>query len=281
MIFRTKIVRFTPFLLSLLVVAPNVVVGQALNRSFEESTNVEQSNIDGMIQRAYIGDGAEQYNLGYHYFYGKGVQRNFSKAKKWFDLASKSESPAARYKIGRLYETGVFYKKDIKQAVLHYEFAASKGEIYALNNLAILYLTGNGVAQDVPKGISLAKRSALKGNAEAQVNLGLVYLNGTGVAVDKVKALQYFKDAAKQLNPEGLYYLAQFHLSLQEYVEAFDYFHEAAKLGHSNSQLRLAMLFDKGLGTEKSQEQSLKWLKESADQGNIKASKILTSINKK
>jgi len=144
-----------------------------------------------------------------------------------------------------------------------------------LNNLAILYLQGEGVIRDVDKGVSFAKKAALRGNAEAQVNLGLVYLNGTGVPIDKRQALKWFKQAAKQKNTEALYYVAQYHLSNKEFLAAFDYLNKAANLEHSNAQLKLAMLYDKGLGTEKNHTQSLIWLNESAKLGNKKAIDIL------
>lgn len=243
-------------------------------------TNINQQSMDTMLSDTFGGVGVEYYNKGYHYLYGKGVKQSNELAGKWFDLAAKSESPAVRYKIGRLYETGVFYQQDINQAVFHYEFAASKGDVYALNNLAILYLTGQGVEQNIEKGIEFAKQAAIKGNAQAQVNLGLVYLNGTGVDVDKLEALRWFNQAAQQHNTDALYYVAQYHLSKKEFLEAFEFLNEAAKLDHADSQLKLAMLYDKGFGVEKDREQSLIWLNKSAELGNKKAITILKSLKK-
>lgn len=242
--------------------------------------NVNQQSMDTVLSDTFGGVGVEYYNKGYHYLYGKGVKQSDEQARKWFDLAAKSESPAVRYKIGRLYETGVFYQQDINKAVFHYEFAASKGDSYALNNLAILYLTGQGVDQNIEKGIGFAKQAAKKGNAQAQVNLGLVYLNGTGVGVDKLEALRWFNQAAQQHNTDGLYYVAQYHLSKNEFLEAFEFLNEAANLEHADSQLKLAMLYDKGLGVDKDRAKSLLWLNKAAELGNKKAIKILQSLTK-
>jgi len=258
----------------------NKVVAQELKPAVDKNVNSSITPTQDMISQAYGGEGSQQYNLGYHYLHGKGVKQSNDEAKKWFDLAAKSNSPAARYKIGRLYETGVFYKKDIDKAVYHYEFAAKKGEVYALNNLAILYLTGEGVAQDIDKGISFAKKAASRGNAEAQVNLGLVYLNGTGVTIDRVQALNWFEEAAKDTHPVALYYLAEHAFAEKDYVRAYNYYLTSAEQSNANAQLKLAMLYGKGIGTEKDHEKSLKWLKEAAKLGNKKAIFMLKRMEK-
>ena len=212
---KTHILLLT---LSLLTLTQSSAIAQVLEASTD---NNSQTKMDSMLSRAYIGDGVEQYNLGYHYLYGEGVEQSNSEARKWFDLAAKSESPAVRYKIGRLYETGVLYQQDINKAVFHYEFAAERGEIYALNNLAILYLKGTGVTKDVEKGINYLTLSANKGNVEAQVNLGLYYLTSQEER-NIENALKWFSEAAKDHNPIALYYLAEHAYAQQDYVKAYD-----------------------------------------------------------
>jgi TPR repeat protein len=240
-----------------------------------------QLPMDKMLADTFGGEGVEYYNKGYHYLYGKGVTQSSTEARRWFDLAAKSNSPAARYKIGRLYETGTFYNKDIEKAIFHYEFSAQKGDVYALNNLGILYLTGKGVKQDTNKGLSFMRRAAATGNTEAQVNLGLIYLNGTGVKTNKKNALEWFKEAGRTNNPEALFYLAEHAFAEQDYVQAYDYYLHSAQQSNSNAQLKLAMLYGKGLGINKDHEQSVKWLKESAKLENEQAIAILKRIKQK
>jgi len=258
----------------------SVAIAQELKTPIDKNANSNQLATDNMLSRAYGGEGAEQYNLGYHYLYGEGVKQSNSEAKKWFDLAAKSDSPAARYKIGRLYETGVLYQKDIKKAVFHYQFAAKKGDVYAINNLAILYLNGTGITKDVDKGINLFTLAANRGNVEAQVNLGLYYLKAKLEGRSIQNAVKWFTEAAKDNNPVAMFYLAEHAFSEKDYVKAYDYYLISAQQSNDNAQLKLAMLYAKGLGIEKSREQSLRWLEESAKLGNKKAKVILKNMGK-
>ncbi len=257
----------------------HLTVAQETKTLTDNDANSNQPAYNNILSGAY-GEGAGQYNLGYKYLHGKGVVQSNFEAKKWFDLAGKSNNPGVRYKIGRLYETGVLYKKDIIKAVFHYEFASKKGDIYAINNLAILYLKGTGVTKDVDKAITLFTQAAERNSIEAQVNLGLYYLNATPKDHSIKKALKWFTEAAKDNNPVALYYLAEHAFAEKDYVKAYDYYLTSAQQSNDNAQLKLAMLYAKGLGIEKSQAETLRWLKESAKLGNKKAIAMLKKIDK-
>jgi TPR repeat protein len=237
---------------------------------------------DSILTAAMGGEGIQQYNTGYNYLTGTGdVQQSDKKAKYWFDLAAQSNIAGVRYKIGRLFETGTLYKQSYTKAVMHYNYAAGRGDVYAINNLAILYLNGTGVTQDINKGIGLLTQAAEKANVEAQVNLGLYYLSTKSDEDSLKNALQWFTEAAKANNPEALFYLAEHAFAEQDYVKAYDYYLHSAQQSNSNAQLKLAMLYGKGLGIDKDHEQSVKWLKESAKLGNQQAIAILNRLKQK
>ncbi|NQY88451.1 MAG: sel1 repeat family protein [Colwellia sp.] len=258
-------------------------ISNALADTDVKSTNInKQTTTNNIILQALLGgEAAEQYNKGYYYLTGKGdVKQSNSEARKWFGLAAKSTSPAVRYKIGRLFETGTLYQQSYLEAVKHYSYAADKGDIYAINNLAILYLNGTGVTKDIAKGITLFTRAANRGSVEAQVNLGLYYLTATQEHQSIEKALKWFTAAATDNNPVALYYLAEHAFAEKDYVKAYDYYLTSAQQSNDNAQLKLAMLYGKGLGIEKNREQSLKWLKEAAKLENKQALAMLKSMNK-
>lgn len=241
----------------------------------------EQSVTTNMVVEAMGGEAAQQYNKGYYYLTGTGdVTQSDVKAKKWFDLAANSNVPAVRYKIGRLYETGTLYQQNYLEAVKHYSFAADKGDVYAINNLAILYLNGTGITQDINKGISLFTQAAEKGNVEAQVNLGLYYLDATQQQHSIGNALKWFTEAGKAHNPVALYYLAEHAYVEQDYVKAYDYYLKSAEQSNDNAQLKLAMLFAKGLGVEKNTSTALVWLTKAAELGNKRAISMLNKREK-
>lgn len=270
--------KFTLLTLCLITLLPKVLA----------ETNIESANIDeqtannNKVLNALLGgDAAQQYNKGYYYLTGTGdVKQSQKEAKKWFDLAGKSKTPAVRYKIGRLYETGTLYQQNYVEAIKHYSYAADKGDIYAINNLAILYLNGTGVTKDITKGITLFSKAAERGNVEAQVNLGLYYLSTIKESNNLNKALKWFTEAAKDNNPVALYYLAEHAFAEKDYVKAYDYYLASAEQSNDKAQLKLAMLYGKGLGIEKNQEKSLRWLEESAKLGNEKAKVFLNNIDK-
>jgi TPR repeat protein len=267
-------------ILSVVTSMQSIAIAQELKTPIDKNVNSNQPEMDNILSGAYGGEGAEQYNLGYHYLYGQGVNQSNKEAKKWFDLAAKSDSPAARYKIGRLYETGVLYQKDIDKAVFHYEFAAKNGDLYAINNLAILYLNGTGVSQDVNKGIKFLTQAAERANVEAQVNLGLYYLNAIKAEHSIKSALKWFTEAAKENNPTALYYLAEHAFAEKDYVKAYDYYLTSAQQSNNNAQLKLAMLYAKGLGIEKNNSTATNWLTKAAKLGNKKAISMLKQMGK-
>jgi len=73
----------------------SIAMAQVLKTSIDKIANSSQPPMNDMLSKVY-GEGAKQYNLGYHYLYGEGVKQSNAEAKKWFDLAAKSNSPAVR-----------------------------------------------------------------------------------------------------------------------------------------------------------------------------------------
>lgn len=241
----------------------------------------KQAPINNMMVKAMGGEAAQQYNKGYYYLTGTGdVKQSNTEARKWFDLAAKSDLPSARYKIGRLYETGTLFQQSYVEAVKHYSYAADKGDIYAINNLAILYLNGTGVSKDVDKGIRLLTQAAERGNTEAQVNLGLYYLTANQDHHNIEKALKWFTEAGKTHNPVALYHLAEHAFAEQDYVKAYDYYLMSAQQSNDRAQLKLAMLFAKGIGIEKNIVTATEWLTKAAKLGNKRAIGMLKKRGK-
>jgi TIR domain/Sel1 repeat len=73
-----------------------------------------------------------QYELGNRYFYGTGVDRDYTEALKWFRKA------------------------------------AAQGHAGAQTNLGVMYANGQGVDQDDAQAVQWYRRAALQGNAQAQ-----------------------------------------------------------------------------------------------------------------
>jgi hypothetical protein len=81
------------------------------------------------------GDATSQNQLGELYLYGRGVQKDYVEAMKWFLKASRS-SERANYNLGSIYEKGLGVPQDLGKARSYYQVAQSKGSLSAKNKLA-------------------------------------------------------------------------------------------------------------------------------------------------
>ena len=99
---------------------------------------------------AEAGDSVAQVNLGYMYYVGEGVTRDYGQTIGW------------------------------------YTEAANQGNADAQYNLAVAYAFGEGVQQNFAAALKWYQAAAAQGHAVAQYSLGLSYSNGEGVAGQQV-----------------------------------------------------------------------------------------------
>ena len=81
------------------------------------------------LQRAAAeqGDPLAQLNIGYMYYMGLGVERNYKEAMKWYLLSAEQDFPGAQYSIGVMYEYGIGVEADAEKAIDWYRLAAENG----------------------------------------------------------------------------------------------------------------------------------------------------------
>ncbi len=58
---------------------------------------------------------------------GKGVDKDYKKAFKWYELAAKQGQPVAQYNLGNMYERGEGLAKDDIQAFKYFSLASLNG----------------------------------------------------------------------------------------------------------------------------------------------------------
>ena len=68
-----------------------------------------------------------QYNLGVMYGNGNGVEKNYSKAIKWWNLAADQGNDKAQYSLGVMYEDGKGVEKNLKTAKKWFQLASNQG----------------------------------------------------------------------------------------------------------------------------------------------------------
>jgi len=92
--------------------------------------------------------GSSELMLGDCYFYGKGVQQDYSEALRWYRDASGGGPCEAAFNVASMYEKGQGVPQDYDEAIKWYREAAEQGETRAQFNLGCMYENGRGVVQD-------------------------------------------------------------------------------------------------------------------------------------
>jgi len=127
---------------------------------------------------------------------GIGTDKDYQKARSWFNKAAELGSASAYYEIGLLIKNGDGVLADPISAMLYFERAASLGNREAMYQQAAAFETGIGASIDKSKAVTLFEKSSQLGYGPAQYNLGLCYQNGSGVSKDLRKAYSWFLKAS-------------------------------------------------------------------------------------
>ncbi|MEH2627296.1 transglutaminase-like putative cysteine protease [Bradyrhizobium sp. AZCC 1719] len=152
---------------------------------------------------AESGNAKAQAYLGSMYEGGRGIERDYGEALRWFLLAAEQGDAFSQAHAGYLYEAGLGVARDEKRAAELYAKAGDQGFAWAQMSLGLLHINGRGVPRDIAKGIGLLRSAAEGHNARAQYNLGWAYESGTGVPQDKEQAIAWYKKAAQAGEPQA------------------------------------------------------------------------------
>ena len=110
----------------------------------------------------------------------KGMEINENKILCYTILAEQGDA-SAQFNLGYCYKNGLGVEQDYEKAVEWYTKSAEQGIAYAQLNLGYCYDKGLGVEQDYEKAVEWYAKSAEQGDLTAQNNLGYCYKNGLGV----------------------------------------------------------------------------------------------------
>lgn len=127
-----------------------------------------------LLQRAESGHADAQFRLGSMYASGEGVEQDFARAFKWWNLAASKENLEAQYRMGVLYAKGVGVPQDQAQAVSWFRLAAGRGHAMARFSLGYHYAEGLGIPHDNVKAYVWTALAAEQGVAAARTNAGVI-----------------------------------------------------------------------------------------------------------
>ncbi len=162
--------------------------------------DVAKIDLKRTLSQAQNGDPESQTNLGMRYTYGYGVNKDYSKAFRWFKKAADQNYPEAQYHIGVMYSYGESITKDQAKAAKWYEKSANQGFTAAQNNLGLFYAQGIGVPKDGIQALKWFTAAANQDFGDSQYSLGVMYNTGDGVVENKAIAKKYFAQGCKNRN---------------------------------------------------------------------------------
>ena len=115
-------------------------------------------------------------------------QDNFRAAFDHFKNAAERGNVEAQYELGYCYYWGEGVEENKIEAVKWYRKAAEQGNVHAQNDLGVCYANGEGVEEDKAEAVKWYRKAAEQGYSDAQDNLGYCYANGEGVEENIVEA---------------------------------------------------------------------------------------------
>ena len=149
-----------------------------------------------------IGDYKAIFELGYKYYLGDKVEKNYELAMLYFRISAKYNYYKAQHYIGFMYDEGKGIPCSYKSAIYWYKLAASNGSVSAINNLGVMYQNGNGVSRDRTKAFELYRKAYDASDNKSSegcimYNIGLCYKYGRGTKKDLEQAKYWLSRSVK------------------------------------------------------------------------------------
>ena len=208
---------------------------------------------------------------GARYLYGRGVPRDYAKAREAYQKAAAADHSGGMTGLGWIYENGLGVAKDYAKARELYEKSAAAGNGLGMINLARLYRNGWGVPRDYPKARELYEKAAASGNSAGMVNLGWLYQNGLGVAMDYTKAREWYEKAAAAGNGVGMSSVGWLYHDgsgvMRDYGKAREWFEKSAAASSSAGMHGMGVLYESGQGVPKDYLKAKEWYEKAAAAG--------------
>ena len=218
------------------------------------------------------GDAKAQAQLGWWYYVGDHVERDYAIAAKWFRKAAEQGDIDAQYMLGMLFRSGDGVNRDDLEAAKWFHKAAGQGSASAQSSLGRSYQYGMGVDRDQVEAVMWYQRAAELGDAGAQYTLGMLFFSGEGVEQDYSEAAKWLRKAAIQGEEEAQYMLGSMYYYgkgvERGVVEAATWLRAPAEQGNSIAQYILGNLYEKGEGVKADYIEAARWYTCSAS-GNV------------
>ena len=225
---------------------------------FEEEANQEkiiQAVIPETIKLAQTGDIVAENELGY--------ALDGNSAESWLKKAAESGYWIAAWSLADSYRDREGLSQNLEMSMVWYK------KIYQLNGdhagwfafqIADIY---EGQGNDV-QAFEWYKKGAEAGDGSSMYRVALFYKNGIGTNKNQQEAIKWFKKF-DSLHYEGAAgpvasAIGDIYRDQENDMQAFEWYKKGAEAGNGNSILNLGLSYKNGVGTDKDQQEALKWL---------------------
>ena len=208
------------------------------------------------------------YHLGRCYENRIGTDEDMSEAFYSYKEAAIQNHLDAQCAMARFYRTGYVVKFDYNRAVRIYEELVAQGHVQAMLELANCLFThystsaGESHLPQTERALALYERAANLGSTKAMIKLGEYWSNKNSIS--------WLTRAAESGDVEAQYKLAQRYHRGDRFVycasnpminppEAFRWYLEAAKQGHSWATTELIDCYANGFGTKEDWREAIGW----------------------
>lgn len=215
----------------------------------------------------------ESIITGELYYLGNGVEKDYKKAKKYFEKAAELGNESAEGYLGLFYEKGYGVEKDIDKALYWYKKSALKGNIFSKYSLGYIYYEGKEVERNLKYSFKWYKEAAEDGFAPAQYALSYLYKNGEGCDKSIFKAYYWLEECAENEFDEAYYILGKSYLEGNfieiNYKKAFFYLSKGCEKNDDKSLELLGDMYYNGLYVNKDKDKAIELYNKSIEEGNI------------
>jgi TPR repeat protein len=211
--------------------------------------------------------------LGHLYYYGVGVEKDVRKAVSlWVSAEARRDLEAATM-LGGLSLSGEALpalEKDEQRGFQLMKKAADGGDSFAQFEVFRCFENGGGVQRNEPSAALWLRKAAAAGHSDAMLILAMRQLGQRQAAREEHveehrEAFQWVQKAAEAGNAKALMMLGLIHETgmydvKSDAAKALEFYRRAAQGGLPMANLKVAINYRKGIGTEADKQQGRKWL---------------------
>ena len=145
-----------------------------------------------LMPLAEKGDAEAQRNIGFMYYQGHGVAKNYDEAVNWYLKSARQGNAGAQTSLGTMYYQGHGVPKNYQEAIRWFRLAAKNNEPMAQAKLGMMLYGGQGVTQNFKEAARWAHLSAEQNDSSGQILLARLYMEGKGVTKNYIHSLKWF-----------------------------------------------------------------------------------------